>query len=375
MNAVRYLLGNKTNLDASLVLSRTGNTSYKETYLESMRISKILENFSQKRVFLFAEKSPFWIFSYFGVIASGNVCVPIDTRLTNEEISELVMLVKPVMIITEAKNTAKFEKCKIPIVDEITAKNYEVGNIKEVNEDDLASIMFTSGSSGKPKGVMITHKNIIANTNSIIEYLGLSDKDIMEVVLPFYYCYGLSLLHTHARVGGKIVLNNKFLFPETVSRDIEDFKCTGFAGVPSHFEILVHKTRFLERKFASLRYLTQAGGKMSDETILKIHEKMKPTKLFVMYGQTEATARLSYLPPEKLPEKVGSIGKGIPGVELIVRDTCGNPVKTGELGELTAKGDNIMKGYFEDKKSTDEKIVDGWLKTGDRQTRIYLYKM
>ena len=99
-------------------------------------------------------------------------------------------------------------------------------------------ITYTSGSTALPKGVMLSHKNIMANTNSIIEYLNLSDKDIMEVVLPFYYCYGLSLLHTHLRVKGSIVLNNNFMFIGSVLKDLSKYNCTGFAGVPSHFQVL-----------------------------------------------------------------------------------------------------------------------------------------
>jgi len=234
-----------------------------------------------------------------------------------------------------------------------------------VGDDDLASIMFTSGSSGRPKGAMMTHKNIIANTNSIISYLKLSEKDIIEVVLPFYYCYGLSLLHTHTKVGGKVVLNNKFIFPETVIKDIKKYNCTGFAGVPSHYEILIKNTNFLNEELPSLKYVTQAGGKMDNETILKIFNSMKNIKLYIMYGQTEATARLSYLPPENLPEKLGSIGKGIPGVELKILDDSSKVCESEKIGELVALGENVMKGYYKDYKETEKKIKNGFLYTGD----------
>jgi long-chain acyl-CoA synthetase len=124
----------------------------------------------------------------------------------------------------------------------------------------VAEIIFTSGSTGEPKGVMISHQNICANTDSIIEYLKLTEKDIISVVLPFYYCYGLSLLHTHLKVGGSIVMNNSFMFLGTVISDLRKFKCTGFAGVPSHYQILLKKSQtFKETEFPDLRYVTQAG--------------------------------------------------------------------------------------------------------------------
>jgi long-chain acyl-CoA synthetase len=213
---------------------------------------------------------------------------------------------------------------------------------------------------------MISHKNLITNTGSIIEYLGLKDKDIMLVVLPFYYCYGLSLLHTHLRVGGSIVLNNIFIMLGGVINDLKQFKCTGFAGVPSHFQILLRKSdSFKTTVFPKLRYVTQAGGKLHRAFISEFIETFPGIRFNVMYGQTEATARLTWLPPEKLPEKIGSCGKAIPGVELKVADKNGNPVKPGETGEIMAFGDNIMQGYYKDPESTGHTLINGWLHTGD----------
>jgi len=122
------------------------------------------------------------------------------------------------------------------------------------NENDCAEIIFTSGSAGKPKGVMLSHKNLITNTSSILSYLNISADYRMLVVLPFYYCYGLSLLHTHLRSGGSIVLNNTFIFLGRVIRDLIDYNCTGFAGVPSHFQMLLRKSdSFKKTAFPDLR--------------------------------------------------------------------------------------------------------------------------
>lgn len=190
----------------------------------------------------------------------------------------------------------------------------------------------------------------------------------MEVVLPFYYCFGTSLLHTHLRVGGSLVINNKFMFPESVLDDIEKYQCTGFAGVPSNYQILLRKSSIKNRNLPSLRYVAQAGGKLPDSFIKELIETLSGVEIFIMYGQTEATARLSYLPPNKLDEKLGSIGKGIPGTELKVIDKEGNVIKAGDIGEVVASGGNIMKGYFNDKEETDKIIRNGYLYTGDLAT-------
>jgi acyl-CoA synthetase (AMP-forming)/AMP-acid ligase II len=188
----------------------------------------------------------------------------------------------------------------------------------------------------------------------------------MEVVLPFYYCYGLSLLHTHLRVGGSVVLNNNFVFISSVYKDINKYKCTGFAGVPSHFQILLRKSDgFKNTRFLSLRYVTQAGGKLHNSFIEEFITTFPEIEFYVMYGQTEATARLSYLEPKMLKTKLGSIGKGIPDVELKVVDENGNLIKPGETGEIIAKGDNVMPGYYNEPEMTGEVLKNGWLFTGD----------
>ena len=130
--------------------------------------------------------------------------------------------------------------------------------------------------------------------------------------MPFYYCYGLSLLHTHLRVGGAVHMNNSFIFIGSVIDDLNTYKCTGFAGVPSHFQILLRKTKdFKTTKFHTLRYVTQAGGKLHTAFIEEFIDAFPDIRFNVMYGQTEATARLSYLPPEDLRRKLGSLGRGI----------------------------------------------------------------
>lgn len=152
----------------------------------------------------------------------------------------------------------------------------------------------------------------------------------------------------------------------TVINNIKNYKCTGFAGVPSHFQILLKKSEsFKNTNFPHLRYVTQAGGKLHNNFIEEFINIFPSIEFFVMYGQTEATARLSYLPPEKLKEKIGSIGKPIPDVFLKVLNESCESVETGGLGEIVAKGDNIMLGYYEDEEATKAVLKNGWLYTGD----------
>jgi acyl-CoA synthetase (AMP-forming)/AMP-acid ligase II len=326
-----------------------------------------------KHIILISANNLFFITSYLAIIKSGNICIPLDPSIEKENFNYINELTNPVLLFVtrdlEQKLALHSIKCAFPdtVYDhQLTGMKM---NDKGFDKERCAEIIFTSGSTGKPKGVMISHKNLISNTGSIVEYLKLSKSDRMLVVLPFYYCYGLSLLHTHLRVGGSVILNNSFIFLGTIIKDLIDYKCTGFAGVPSHYQILLRKSdSFKQTIFPDLKYVTQAGGKLASIFIDEFRESFPKVTFFVMYGQTEATARLSYLPPQLYETKKASMGKGIPGVELKVINEKGEPVKPGETGEVIASGDNIMIGYFADEEGTRNTLRNGWLYTGDLGT-------
>jgi len=235
----------------------------------------------------------------------------------------------------------------------------------ELEPDWPALVLYTSGSTGTPHGVVQTFRNIDANTRSIVEYLGLTTQDRALVTLPLYYCYGRSVLQTHLFAGGSIVLDNRMAFPRTVLEALAEEGCTGFAGVPLTFEMIRRQVDVSTIAFPRLRYLTQAGGAMAPETIAWVRSAFRPARLYVMYGQTEATARLSYLPPERADDKAGSIGIAIPGVELRVVDERGVELPAGEVGELVARGANVTPGYLDEPAETAAILRDGWLWTGD----------
>jgi long-chain acyl-CoA synthetase len=171
-------------------------------------------------------------------------------------------------------------------------------------------------------------------------------------------------------VGGRLVVDNRFAFPQAVLETMAREQVSGFSGVPSTYAILAARSDFLERDWPDLRYLTQAGGAMSPALTLRLREALPARiRLFVMYGQTEASARLSWLPPERLREKLGSIGVAIPGVELAVRRPDGSECDVDEVGEIVAAGENIMRGYWNDPDETARVLRDGRLHTGDLARR------
>ena len=237
---------------------------------------------------------------------------------------------------------------------------------------DLALLLTTSGSTGSPKFVRQSYDNILANTESIVEYLHIDDKERPITTLPMNYTYGLSIINTHLYVGATILITDKTLMDRNFWNFFKSEKATSFGGVPYTYEIL-DKLRLTRMDLPSLKTMTQAGGKVSVE----LHEKLAKfaaetgREFVVMYGQTEATARMAYLPADMALDKIGSMGIAIPGGEFILADTEGQPItETDVTGELIYKGRNVTLGYSE--KREDLSLGDergGSLETGDMAQR------
>jgi len=335
----------------------------------------------QSRLGIFADNGPFFVEAYLATIAAGHIAVPFQTDTSRGQFADIAAVTEMASVFVSrpfARRVCPWAEeaevfCESEAAgDASAAPSAGEDGISPEYEDvdpqrDLAAIVFTSGSTGTPKGVMVSHRNIECNTRDIVEYMGLSHRYRVMVVLPFSYCFGASLLHTHLAVGGAVVLNNRFLFPEKVLDEMAERRCTGFAGVPSTYQMLLRKSRFAERSLPALRWLQQAGGKLSQTYIGEIRRAHPRVQFFVMYGQTEATARLSYLPPNRLDEKQGAIGRGLPSTHLEVVAEDGSPVRggSGHVGEIVAQGENITLGYWRDEAETGRFFRNGRLYTGD----------
>jgi acyl-CoA synthetase (AMP-forming)/AMP-acid ligase II len=235
--------------------------------------------------------------------------------------------------------------------------------------DDLTLLLATSASTGTPRMVKITHRNIGANCESIVAYLELRAADRAMSILPLSYSYGRSVLQTHLWVGGSVCFDDRFMYPRRVLEAVGAERCTGFAGVPLTFELLRRRCDPRTVSMPALRYVTQAGGSMAGELRAWAHDAFAPAKFFVMYGQTEATARLAYLPPDQFAAKPDSVGVPIPGVEFRIVDDQGRDVGVGGTGELIARGENVCGGYLGAPDATREILRNGWLWTGDLARR------
>jgi len=389
-NVTRFLLEGKPADRGALLLPERQYT-YGELRSASTHVGRFLVQSGGRkgdRVVLASENSFFWVSAYLGILDTGMVCVPLPANLSPDDLWPILQMAQPRFAFLQAKlaaqNLAQFGSILVIIDRQVPGLHAPLPclsfaslraqvatsqtSVPTVCSQDLAALMFTSGSTGKPHGVMVSHGNIVANTESIIQCMGLTERDRVMTVLPFHYCFGTSLLHTHFRVGGSLVIDPHFMYPETVIQHMRETQCTGFAGVPSHYQILLRRASLRKTRLPHLRYVQQAGGYLAPVFIRELREALPATQIFIMYGQTEATARLSSLPPELVDTKLGSIGKGIPGVKLRVVNESGREVAPGEVGEIVAEGKNVARGYWQEPQESAASFRNGRLHTGDLAT-------
>ena len=343
------------------------------------------------RAVMLLENCREYIISYYAILKAGGVAVPLNPDTKPDSLKSILADITPRFIVSSercertlralsptlsvkalliAKPKLNWRETSLIVVsfEEIINNGDASDPVLPLDGMDLASIIFTSGSTGKPKGVMLSHRNITANTHSIVQYLKLTSNDIQMVVLPFFYVMGKSLLNTHVATSGTIVINNSFLYPASVIKQMIDENVTGFSGVPSTYAYLLHRSplRSVRDKLGALRYCSQAGGHLARHTKEELLKALpKHTELFIMYGATEAAARLTYVEPWRIHEKLDSIGVPIPGVSLKVLDENGNELTRGEIGELVASGPNIMMGYWQDPIGTSKVLNHNGYRTGD----------
>ena len=372
---LQFLSAASRNVDQSAILTKDAEWSYSDLAIAAIRVAIALQSspgfMPGARVVVVLPNRFEYIAAFYGTLLAGGVVVPVPPKMERQALERIIESTEAstVVIASAAKCPASLDE-QIPSYS-VTLNGTFSDSINQlpaqtVGGNDLAAIFFTSGSTGDPKGVMLSHQNLISNAASIQQYLEINSQDRQLCVLPFYHAFGNSVLQTHLLAGATLILDGSTVFPETLINAIKSYQATSLSAVPDLVRVLLERTSLGRSELPSLRYLAVAGGALPYDLAVDLAKRISPARLFLMYGQTEATARLAYVPPDRFQNlPAGCIGKAIPGIELEVVDETGNPVATGTTGELRARGPNVMLGYWHDEASTAEKISNGWLLTGD----------
>ncbi|QPC46011.1 fatty acid--CoA ligase family protein [Mangrovibacillus cuniculi] len=366
-------------------------TTYRELEIGISTFAFQLEEMGIKKgdhVALLLGNSPHFIISLYGCLRVGATVIPVNPIYTLDEIQYILQngdvkaligldLVRPMMQVFEktVPSIEHFIVCETsPNQDPFTSKKMKSftrllsairpGYVGPVNElDDVAVILYTSGTTGQPKGAMLTHQNILSNAHDIGDYLSMSDQDRVITTLPMFHIFCLTVvLNAPLLRGATLLLLPKFS-PKEVFEIARERKATIFAGVPTMYNFLFQYPEGKQEDFTSMR-LCISGGASLPVALLENFEQKFDVQISEGYGLSEAAPVTCFNPIDR-PRKPGSIGTSIMNVENKVVNELGEEVPVGEVGELIVRGPNVMKGYYKMPEETAVTIRDEWLYTGD----------
>jgi len=334
------------------------NVSIYESHLKAMGVKH------GDVVGIMMPNSPEFIYGLLSIWKTGAIAVPINILLKKDEIKYIFEHSKMRAIISESKFAEIFPEFVI-------AKKVDSVNIfdtaalakpAEASADDVAVIIYTSGTTDNPKGVMLTYENLFSNVTSWFEVIEQGSQDTILISLPLFHIFGLTLtLLTTFYTGGRCVILSRFT-PEEAIELIHMYKITIFPGVPTMFAQILNLQDLDVSKLNSLRFCISGGAPMPEKILNAFHKRFK-VPVLEGYGLTETSPLIAINPYGK--QKIGSVGLPVPGIEVKVIDDNGVEVKTGKVGEIVVRGKNIMKGYYKMPDITGKAIQDGWFYTGD----------
>lgn len=359
-----YTLNNLLNLYQSTLTSKTAiidaeeRLSYGELLHKTKSFAAILQAKGLRkgdRVAIYLKRSIPCVLAYFATLALGGVAVFINDVLKAKQVNYILKHCGASLLITDSRlrlslSNLDFNDDNIINIEKV---NPIAGKIQSIGVlgSDLAMIIYTSGSTGHPKGIMLSHANLLSGTYTVSDYLKLTEDDILICLLPFSFDYGLNQVLTSLLVGATMVIQRS-LFPPDICRTLTRQRVTGMAGVPLLWQQLVQSySPFTKMSFPHLRYITNTGGRMPENIVKAIRLAHQSVEIYLMYGLTEAF-RSTCLPPDQVDMRPNSIGKAIPNVEILVLNEEGKICDANEVGELVHRGANISMGYWRDPEAT-----------------------
>lgn len=350
---------------------------YMDIYAQSFQLAGFLNNTGVKkgaRICIFFEKRMEKVIGIFGISISGCILVPIRrlsttyqavhiisdceaevlittpsrARQLSDQIHRMPSL-KTIILLDKTDTIIPIENIPIFNWNDIMAQPPASARRIQINEQDLAAILYTSGSTGKPKGVILNHLNIVQGAKKVTEYLRIREEEKILGILSFGFDYGLNQLTTAFLNCAQLILLD-YLFPKDILNTVGKYSITGLAAVATTW-IRLLQIPWHSFQLDTLRYITNSGGAIPKNYVAELRKRLPKTDIFLMYGLTEAF-RSTYLDPSLIDKHPTSIGKAIPGEEIIIIDKDNRPVKPGQIGELVHRGLLVSKGYWGDPELT-----------------------
>lgn len=326
-----------------------------------------------RRIGILMGNDPAFLAAFYGTFLSGEVAVPLPPDASDDRLKHVLSACDIDIVLT----SSGVAKRRAAVLGEASATLNLDGDVEAedistetllTDPDALAMILYTSGSVGDPKGVMLTHRNILANTQYVWKHLPITPDDRALCMSPTYHAFGHGVLQSHLLSGATMVIDGSSMFPATIMEAARKHGATTIAAVPDVWRFMLSRGVLDSPAPASLTYATTAGARIRPEDAIAIADRLAPARFLSLYGQTESTSRICALACEDFQSRSGSIGRGCEDILVEVVDEHGAPIAPGEVGEVRAKADNIMRGYWNDPEGTARVLRDGYLYTGDLAT-------
>lgn len=355
----------KKHPEKTAIIWKKEKITYSELEKQVKRVAQFLVDHGVKegdRVVFYGKKHPLFVYCYLAIHSLKAVAVPLDVKLPEERFHEIIDLIEPSVIIHPTRN-----KKSITQVDFTDASfENELLEIFDFPEAiDLADILFTTGTTGSSKGVMLSHQNILAGAVNSNQFIGNTSEDVEIIPLPLHHAFGLRRLRTNLMLGATVVLVDGFLFPKIFFNAIEEFGANGICLVPAGFEVIkkLMKDRYIE-PFQKLKYIEFGSSPMSMTLKKELIQNLPNTRICMHYGLTEVAANI-FIEFHESAEKLDGLGTASPNVEVGILGENTTINSTDEVGEIIVRGDIRSMGYWRNDPLTQQSYYQDWFRTGD----------
>lgn len=361
---------------AEAVVFQEESWTYEELYEKSQKIAHYLIRKGYKKgdiVAQYTRNSNLFMAIYYGVQLAGLTVMPINTKLAPPEVDYIFKHSKASVLIydeylqdTIDATTSEFDEVlTLEHIQVIINKPFEESISPVLDLEDTAVVMYTSGTTGKPKGVMLSHRNILETAEIWSESMQMTEADRMFICTPLFHCAGSHVFAVPTILKGGTIIIEEAFSPNQTLKNLVETNATIFFGVPAMYTILLNKPELKTYNFSQLRLFCYGAAPMPYELVKRLKDTFPNVKVQNLYGQTENTPATSSLLDDAALLKIGSVGKPLARTEIQLRDPNGENVPLGEVGEICVKGPQVMKGYLHAPEETARSIQDGWLYTGD----------
>lgn len=354
-----------THPDKTAIVWKKQTFSYAEVSENVLRAAYFLISKGVKkgdRVAFYGDKTPLFAYTYLATHLIKAIAVPLDVKLPEDRLLYLLNLTEPSILLHPTKANDRFPQ--FPFSEELL----ETGMLEYYDfpkEDDVADILFTTGTTGNAKGVQLTHRNIQAGAVNSNEFIGNDSSDTEIIPLPLHHAFGLRRLRTNLMLGGTVILIDGFMFPKLFFEGIEKYGATGICMVPAGFSVVrkLSKNQY-DLYFRNLKYIEFGSSPMKMNDKLELVERLPDTRICMHYGLTEVAANI-FTEFHDAGKKLNSIGKPSPNVSIGILNENGEQLERGAIGEIAVKGDIQTPGYWQNPELTEAAFINGWFRTGD----------